>query len=329
MAATIHEVARRAGVSASTVSRAFSSPDLLREATRSAVLAAAAELGYTPSRVAQGLVTGRTGNLGMLVPDIANPFFPPLVKGATNRAIGADMSVLLASSDLDPTREQRLVRQMAGQVDGLLLCSTQLPDEVLAELAAELPTVLVNRTGPGLAAVLVDTASGMRDAVDHLAALGHRGVVYLSGPDDSWSNAQRRQALRAHTRRRGLALSVLGPYLPSYESGVQAADRVLESGATAVIAYDDQMALGVLSRLYERGAAVPSDVSVIGCDDVLPMGLARPALTTVSAPCELVGRAAVELLLARQPGQPAPTGTGETRYPGQLVVRASTGPAPR
>lgn len=327
MAATIHEVARRAGVSASTVSRAFSSPDLLREATRTAVLAAATELGYTPNRVAQGLVTGRTGNIGMLVPDIANPFFPPLVKGATNHALGADMSVFLASSDLDPTREARAVRQMTRQVDGLLLCSTQLPDDTLTALAAELPTVLVNRTCPGLPAVLVDTASGMRDAVDHLAAHGHRGLVYLSGPAGSWSNAQRRHALRTHTRRRGLDLTVLGPYLPSYEAGVQAADRVLDTRATAVVAYDDQMALGVLSRLHERGAAVPADVSVVGCDDVLPMGLARPALTTVSAPCEVVGRAAVELLLAGRGGAPArPT---DTRYPGQLVVRASTGPAPR
>jgi DNA-binding LacI/PurR family transcriptional regulator len=313
MAATVHQVAEVAGVSTSTVSRAFGRPELLNPQTREAVLSAATRLGYTPNRAARGLVTGRTGNLGMVVPDIANPFFPPLVKGATDRASMADLGMFLASSDLDAERELQAVQRMVKQVDGLVLCSTQLDDATVRRLAETTRLVLVNRTIRGI------------DSVVHLHALGHTSFVYLSGPNGSWSNEQRRQALRAQARKRGLRVSTLGPYLPTYESGVQAADQILAQGASAVIAYDDQMALGVLTRLHERGARVPDDVSVVGCDDVLPGGVARPSLTTVSGPCREVGRMAVELLLGVTSCRTEDRSGTEVRQPTQLVVRASTG----
>lgn len=337
MAATVQQVAAVAGVSTSTVSRAFGRPELLNPQTREAVLSAATRLGYTPNRAARGLVTGRTGNLGMVVPDIANPFFPPLVKGAADRASMADLGMFLASSDLDAERELQAVQRMVKQVDGLVLCSTQLDDATVRRLAETTRLVLVNRTIRGIDSVVIDFAGGMRAAVDHLHALGHTSFVYLSGPNGSWSNDQRRQALRAQARKRGLRVSTLGPYLPTYESGVQAADQILAQGASAVIAYDDQMALGVLTRLHERGARIPDDVSVVGCDDVLPVGVARPSLTTVSGPCREVGRMAVELLLAGEAGAGPGGQLGvtscrtedrsgtEVRQPTQLVVRASTG----
>ncbi|MBP2479171.1 LacI family transcriptional regulator/LacI family repressor for deo operon, udp, cdd, tsx, nupC, and nupG [Crossiella equi] len=320
MAATIIEVARLAGVSPTTVSRAFTRPDLLNADTRATVLSAAEQLGYTPNRAAKGLVTGKTGNVGILVPDIVNPFYPPVVKGATDRASAADLAVFLATTELDPRRELKVARGMAKQVDGLVLCATQLSAEQLAGLAESCPVVLLNAESPGLPSVVVDAEPGMTDAVEHLAALGHNGFIYLSGPAASWSNTQRLTVLRREAERLGLAFDVLGPFAASYDAGVLAADRVIASGATAVVAFDDQMALGVLSRLHDRGVDVPGRVSVVGCDGVLPVGMARPALTTVNAPCARVGRAAVEVVLGD-----AREARGQA-FEGYLVVRDSTGP---
>ncbi|MFD8497466.1 LacI family DNA-binding transcriptional regulator [Amycolatopsis sp. NPDC059657] len=320
MVATIIEVAKLAGVSPTTVSRAFGRPDLLNPDTRAAVLSAADQLGYTPNRAAKGLVTGKTGNVGILVPDIVNPFYPPVVKGATDRAAAADLAVFLATTDLDPRRELKVAKEMVKQVDGLVLCATQLADEDVTALAKVCSVVLVNGEKAGLPSAVVDTGPGMAEAVDHLAALGHDRFVYLSGPETSWSNTQRLTFLRREADRLGLGVKVLGPFAPSYDAGVAAADRVLATGASAVIAFDDQMALGVLSRLHDRGVEVPGQISVIGCDDVLPVGMARPALTTVSAPCARLGRAVIEMILG---------GASETRnqsYEGHLVVRDSTGP---
>ncbi|WP_020497332.1 LacI family DNA-binding transcriptional regulator [Sciscionella marina] len=323
MAATIIEVAKLAGVSPATVSRAFGKPDLLSERTRGAVLAAAERLGYTPNRAAKGLVTGKTGNIGILLPDIVNPFYPPVVKGATDRAAAADLSVFLATTELDPRRELTVAREMAKQVDGLVLCATELRDDEVAELAAQCAVVLVNGEKPQLPSVVVDTGPGMLEAVEHLAELGHSRFDYLSGPATSWSNERRMSFLRRQADRLGLRVEVRGPFSPSYDAGTVAADEVLASGASAVIAFDDQMALGVLSRLHELGIDVPGQVSVIGCDDVLPVGMARPALTTVKAPCARLGRAAVEVLLG------GATEVRQQSYQGNLVIRDSTGPAVR
>ncbi|ANY07119.1 LacI family DNA-binding transcriptional regulator [Pseudonocardia sp. HH130630-07] len=320
MAVTIVEVAQLAGVSPATVSRAFSRPDLLRDDTREAVLRAADKLGYSPNRAAQGLVTGRTGNIGVLVPDIVNPFYPPVIKGATDAAAMTDLSVFLATTDSDPRRELRMAREMAKQVDGLVLCATQLPDDDLALLAGHCPLVLVNSERPGLTSVVIDTEPGMTRAVDHLADLGHPGFVYLSGPETSWSNSRRLAVLRAHAVERGLAMTVLGPFDPSYASGLAAADLVIGSGATAVVAFDDQMALGVLTGLADQQVDVPGEISVIGCDDVLPVGMARPSLTTVNAPCARLGRRAVALI-------PRAGQAERHAYDGTLVVRGSTGRA--
>ena len=146
----------------------------------------------------------------------------------------------------------------------------------------------------------MDSASGMRKVVVHLAGLGHKRCAYLAGPRNAWSNRERLRGLRAAVKSHGVELMELGPFEPKFEGGIQGTDFALETGATAIVAFNDMMALGVLSRLTARGISVPHDISVVGADDILDAAMCGPPLTTLAMPMELAGRTAVDLLLARQ-----------------------------
>ncbi|MFI5932084.1 LacI family DNA-binding transcriptional regulator [Actinoplanes sp. NPDC051494] len=325
---TIKDVARVAGVSASTVTRALTLPELVHPATRERVLRAAGDLGYHPNRAARGLITGRTGNIGLLVPDLGNPFFPSVVKGVQARAHEADLAVFLADADEDSAAEAGLVRKLSQQVDGLLLCSPRMSDDELRSLAGDTPIVLVNRRIARVPSVTPDFPDGMRQAVGHLTALGHRRIAYVAGPRGSWANRERTRTLRMVSETAGVDLVEIGNVSPQFEGGVSAADRVLAASVTAVIGYNDLVALGLLHRFAARGVAVPARISVLGFDDIAFAAMSHPALTTVALPKELAGRAAVDLLLRliSDPGRP---GVLRRDLPTQLMVRGSTGPANR
>jgi DNA-binding LacI/PurR family transcriptional regulator len=326
-APSIRDVAQRASVSPATVSRAFAEPGLVREETLARVLAVAEALHYRPSRAARSLTTGRTGNIGVVVPDLGNPFFPAVLKGAQARAREADIAVFLADSEESPRLEMELIQEMAKQVDGVVICSSRLTDAQLQQLRRDTTLVLLNRRVPGASAVLLDSAGGMRQAVAHLAALGHRRIGYLAGPVQSWSNKERRRGLRIAARIHKLETIELGPFAPTFEAGQHAADLALAADVTAVIAYNDLIALGVLSRLAARGVCVPEDLSVVGVDNIPMAGMATPHLTTVALPQEQSGRVAVELLLEQLAHPDA--SLHEELLGAQLIVRASTGPAPQ
>ncbi|MEO6083146.1 MAG: LacI family DNA-binding transcriptional regulator [Umezawaea sp.] len=316
MTTTIRDVARKAHVSVATVSRALSSPGLVRPDTRSRVLAAASELGYQPNRAARGLITGKTGNIGIVVPDLDNPFYTGILKAARSRAAQSDHAVFVADSDEDPGSEIKLVQAMAKQVDGLLLCSPGLTDAQLSTLA-DTPVVLLDHRLPGIPSTVMDSADGVRQVIAHLTALGHTRIAYLDGPHTSWSAGQRRQGL-------GVDLIELGPFPPRYEGGLQAADLALAADVTAIMAYNDVMALGVLTRLRDRGVSVPGDVSVTGFDNLTYASLTSPALTTVRMPLASAGRTAVAMLLdwLDTTDTPAP----HVVLPTQLIVRGTTAP---
>ncbi|ANZ39334.1 LacI family transcriptional regulator [Lentzea guizhouensis] len=316
MAVTIRDVARQAQVSVSTVSRALSAPGLVKEATRRRVLDVVQGLGYQPNRAARSLITGRTGNLGIVVPDLENPFFPAVLRGVQTRAGEAGTSVFFCDSREDPLTEAELVRTMAPQVDGVVLCASLMSDEQIAELAGVTPLVLINRIVPGVSSVLMDSASGMDQVVTHLESLGHQHYVYLGGPAAVWSNNRRTQGLAGRAQ-------LLGSFEPNFAGGVTAAEQALRTGATAFIAYNDLMALGALSHLAAVGVGVPQQVSVTGFDDILYAAMCSPALTTVTMPTEEGGKVAVDLLAALLDGGPAE----HRELPTTLVARASTGEA--
>lgn len=325
--ATIRDVARAAGVSQSTVSRTLSSPDLVHPSTRALVEAHTQRLGYRPNRAARGLITGRTGNLGLIVPDLSNPFFASVVKGIQSAAGASDYSVFIADTDEEATAEVELLRALAKQVDGILLCSPRTTETRLQEVGVDTPIVLMNRTVHGFPSITVDNADGMRQAVNHLAALGHRRIAYVGGPSTSWSDSERRRGLHASVETTGADLVDIGGFPPRFEGGVAAGDLVLASGASAVIAYNDVIALGLLSRFTTRGVSVPGKVSLVGCDDIAMASMSHPQLTTIAIPQHVAGRAAVGLLMSVLSDDDG-NESRERELPTQLIVRATTAVAP-
>ncbi|MBT2229638.1 LacI family DNA-binding transcriptional regulator [Nonomuraea sp. NEAU-A123] len=323
MAVTIRDVAEASGVHVSTVSRAFSAPHLVNPETRTRVLAIAEDLGYRPNRAARALTTGRTHNIGLIVADIANPFFPPLIKAAQAQARLRDYHVFVADTDEDPQVEEDLIQTLTKQVDGVLLCSPRLTNRTIERLREEVPFVVVNRRAKGLPTVLMDVGRGARLAVEHLTALGHRRIALVTGPSGSWTSKEMQEAAATMS---DVDVVFLGPNPPTELGGLAAATDVVASGATGVLAYNDLVAIGLIEGLAERGKNVPGDVSVIGVDDIVPGRLSRPKLTTIAMPTAAAGRIAVDLLL--QSVDSAATAAA-TMLETALIVRESTGKAHR
>ncbi len=319
-------VAEAAGVSSSTVSRVFSHPHRLKDSTVAHVKQVAEGLGYVPHHSARALSLGRTGTIGVIVPDIANPFFPPVIRAVQARASDDGFGTLLGDSDEDADNELALLTTLAQRTDGVVLVSSRLPQEVVRERAGRHPLVLLNRDVGDVTRVLIDTAAGMREAVDHLAALGHRDLVYLAGPRASWADQERRRAVVEQCDRRGVRTTVLRARRPEHEDGRRAAPEVLASGATAVIAFDDVLAQGMMAGLIEQGVDIPREMSVVGCDDIHAVRTV-PQLTTVRGDSLRAGARAVELLLAAVEHPDIGGTVVREVVPSALVVRHSTGPA--
>jgi LacI family transcriptional regulator/LacI family repressor for deo operon, udp, cdd, tsx, nupC, and nupG len=326
---TIRDVAARAGVSAATVSRVFSRPESVTVETRRRVLTAADALRYTPHPVARSLARGNTGNLGLVVPDIAVAFCAVITKAVSQRARRDGFALFVADADRRSTGLAddglRPAHAMAKQVDGMLLLSPTATDDGLRALADAVPLVVVNHDLDGVPAVLMPSADGAVAAVEHLHALGHRRLAYLAGPDN-YSNRTRLGAFTRTCGRLGVDCTVLGPFEPTFSGGVRAADLVLADGATGVLAYNDDVAAGVVGRSSDRDVLVPAGLSVVGFDDTSLASMITPRLTTVRLPMAQAGEVAVGLLVDLLRGVPA---RGPVELPAELIVRGSTGPAPR
>jgi LacI family transcriptional regulator len=325
---TIADVARVAEVSRATVSRVMNGSVTVDPELAERVRAAADRLNYRPSNLARSLSIGRTNMVALVVPDLGNPLFQQILRGITS-ASGADgYRVLVAETDEDPGAEAAIALEARRRCDALIMVSPRLPEEKLQELSAQVqPVILVNRQGPeDVASIVVDYGRAVRVVVDHLVGLGHRRLAYLAGPPASASNLARLRALETAEREvPGLHLVRLDCG-SSIEDGYAAVERVLESQVTAVVAFNDLVAFGLLARLNEVGVAVPADLSVTGMDDI---GLARfavPSLTTVRVPQAELGELAWRRLSTAITGSVADVdGVPDLR----LALRASTGPVPQ
>ncbi|MEU2200197.1 LacI family DNA-binding transcriptional regulator [Isoptericola sp. NPDC019482] len=326
MGPTIYDVAEAAGVAASTVSRAFNKPGRVHTSTRERVLAAAAELGYEHHPQSRALPGGRHRTVAMVLSDITNPHFFELIRGAEQRVKAADATLVIVNAEESERIEESQVRDLAPTVDGFVLASSRLRDEQLIELAARQRVVLLNREVAGMASVALDTTSGCRQMLQHLASLGHQSFTYCAGPPGSWMGAARWAALSAGAEEHGLTAHRVGPYTPNVANGGAAADGALRTDATAFVAHNDLLAIGVVRRLAQRGVRVPDDVSVIGFDDIFAAEYMHPSLTTLGGPGSHAGRLAVELLIDQFAG--VSTQPEQIRLPTQLVLRGSSGPAP-
>jgi len=326
--ATVKDVAERAGVSVSTVSRALSMPHLVSATTRARVVAAAEELGYQPNQAARGLRSGVTGNIGLVIPDIENPYFAAMTKGVQDRARKSGYSVFIADSDEDAELEAELIASIVKQVDGILLASPRASDDRILDLVGSKPTVVLNRQIDGLPSLLLDNSAGVVQVLDHLQALGHRKVAYAASPKSSWSGGERIEEMRRQAELRDdLEVVFLGNFQPFVSGGYQAADLAVASGATAMFAYNDLVAIGALERLRHRGIDVPGQMSVVGFDDVAFAELTFPTLTTISVPLRGMGRRAVDALTRIVAG--SDNVSSSARADVELRIRQSTAPPPR
>lgn len=327
-AVTIYDVAEAAGVATSTVSRAFSRPGRVNAETAARIHRVAEELGYRRNPLASALPTGRTGMLSLVVTDVTNPVYAPIIRGAGMAASEGGYTLLLHDTQEDAETEREALERTAPIVEGVVMASSRRSDAALRTIASRLPTVILNRAVGGVMSIHADNQRGMRRVAEHLGELGHRSITYLAGPESSWADGMRWQALQAAALDLELTLRRLGPNDPTVAGGEAALDPLLERPPTAIAAYNDLVAIGAMRALERAGVAVPEQVSVVGFDNIFGSDFGNPALTTVASPLHAMGKGAVELLLERLKG-----GSRRERdpvvLPIRLVVRASTGPAPR
>jgi LacI family transcriptional regulator len=332
---TLRDVARRAAVHPGTVSRALNTETraLVNEETARRVIKAAEELGYKPNPMARGLKTNRSYTVGVLIPDLTNPLFPPIVRGIEDRLGEAGYTSLIANTENDPERERADVLALrTRQVDGFIAATARHDHELLAEMAAAGErVVLVNRrlADGSLPAVTGDDREGMRLAVEHITALGHTRVAHLGGPQELSTGNQRYNgfldAMRAAGATPDPVLVRFGGAFTEAE-GARICRELLDDGPafTAILAGNDLMALGCYDVLEERGLRCPADVSVIGFNDMRFANRFNPPLTTIRLPHYEIGVAAADLLLERL--QDATTEARQLMLEPMLVVRASTAP---
>ena len=322
--ATLDDVADAAGVHASTVSRALSRPGMVHAETLERVRAAADRLGYVPNRAARQLAGGRTSAVAVIVPDVTNPFFAGVVQAVQRATADQPRLVLLADTAMSARTEIDAVDSLAGNVDGVVLCSPMAPVGRLREAARGRPLVLVNRRARDLSSVEVDQHAIVRLALDHLADLGHRRIGVMLGPTSYWSSSERARCLDRLHLGSSVEIARMGPARPTFDGGRACIDAVVANDVTAVASFNDVMALGLVAAASERGLRVPDDLSVIGSDGV-PIGeMSLPALTTVAAPVSELGRLALRAVDEQLSGG-SPSASSATPH---LVVRSSTAPPP-
>ena len=328
-ASTISDVAAAAGVATSTVSRALSNPDRVNFRTRERIEQAVVDLQYVPSSQARGLSVGRTNTVALLVPDITNPFYFGIIHGAQSQLKAAGYTQLLIDTEESAESEAESLEKLRKSADGVILAASRLDDELLRSAGKKIPMVAINRNAPGVPSVLIDTPSGVTQALEHLVSLGHSRIGYVSGPSSSWSSDRRWEALERRAEELAVVVVKVGAFPPKRTSGAAAAEAAFNSRVTACICFNDLIAMGMLQRLSARGIHVPEVFSVIGCDDIFGADFCDPPLTTLTAPIEQAGRVAVSMLLAQiEPSSSTPLRTLAT-LPTHLTIRGSTGPSPR
>ncbi|MBB2914181.1 LacI family transcriptional regulator [Streptosporangium becharense] len=320
---TIYDVARAAGVATSTVSRAFSRPGRVNADTAARIRRVAAELGYRVDPLASAPPTGRTSMLALVVSDVTNPVYAEIIRGAESAAAEAGYVLLLIDAqESDRLERDSLERALPG-VEGVVLAGTRMSDSAIRVAAKQRPVALLNRHVTDVPSIVHDNLRGMRLTAEHLYERGHRKLTYVAGPDASWANGMRWRCLREAAAELGQRVRRLGPFAPTLADGWEAANALLCDPPTAVVAYNDQLAIGLVLALQAGGVRVPGDVSVIGFDDIFPARIVTPPLTTVAAPLRAQGRTAVKALLAWRGGSASLAGRSTT-LPVRLVVRGST-----
>lgn len=329
---TAEDVARRLGVSQSTISRAFSDTASISPETRQRVVSAALELGYQPNAIARSLITRRTGIVAIIIGNLVDPFYTALLRILSDRLQAEGKQTLLFSAAGEGGLDPILPTLLQYQVDGIVITSAAVTSD-MARICAqrETPVVLLNRNVPGLDvhAVCCDNVEGGRQVARHLVSLGHERFAFVAGQPDASTSLERQQGFISELAKFGISSCIIeqaGDY--SYEAGYEAAARIARGGSLpdAVFFASDILAIGGMDAL-RRTISIPGDVSVAGFNDVPLAAWPTYDLTTLRHPWEEMAEQVIGLM-GLDPGAPAARRPGTYLLPGELVVRSSTGPRP-
>jgi DNA-binding LacI/PurR family transcriptional regulator len=325
----IHAVAELAGVSISTVSRVMNGATNVDPKISRRVWKAVAETKYVPNRHAQALISGRTRLIGLLVPDIMNPFFPELIHGFEQAAAAEGFGILIGSTHDHPTETEEWVQRMLQHgIEGLALLTFKEESAQVYSLLRNIPWVQIE-TGAravGPETVAIDYEFGTRQAVQHLAALGHRDIVFAAGASQDFTAELRREAFRKSMREIGIAPEEnIYDEEHTLEGGIAAARKILNRPAlpTALICSNDLMAIGALKILHFAGFGVPGDISLIGLDDIHLAQFTSPPLTTIRLPRTKLAEVCFEALFQKL--RPNERAARNDSVATDLIVRESTG----
>jgi LacI family transcriptional regulator len=330
--ATIRDVAREAGVSPATVSRYLNGNIELPAETAGRIDAVSKRLDYRPNLLAKRLSLGSSETIGLVTPEIANPFFAALAAAAEAEARRAGFSILLSSTGGDLEMEAASIDRLAARhVDGLLVLTNRVDDGRLRDLIdGRTDVVVLDEDVPGarVTRIFVENEAGSRDATRHLIAAGHRRIAHIGGPEQLLSTEERFAGFARAMAEAGLevedGLVRFGPYERAH--GRDATRAILANGRpTAVFTGSDYIAIGVLEELAAHGLSVPGDLSLASFDDMPFADLLSPPITTVRQPIEALGRLGIRTLLAQIRGEETPP---IQRLPTELVIRKSVGPPP-
>lgn len=327
-AATIYDVAQAAQVAPSTVSRAFSRPGRLNAATERRIREVADRLGYRPNLTARGLSTGRTRNIGMLAPDVANPFFAEFLRTFQRVAGEQGYGVLFIDTDENPSHEPEALRTLASQTDGVVLCCPRSSEKALAVHLDPMRTVVVNKQLDGVGGVVIDSEEAIRDALGRIQQLGHESIVYARGPSSADSDRVRRRVVRSACRQRGIEVTFTKAAKNEEALAAEAVALAVSREARLVVAHSDIAAVWIMHECHRQGILVPDDLSVVGHDNILLANMMTPPITTIDSRISDVATAAADALI-RLVGDEGDTTVRDQRIsvPAGFVDRGSLGPA--
>lgn len=327
---TIHDVAREAGVSAATVSRALSQPERVSAQTRALVADAVSRTGYVVNLTARNLRRKRAGALVVLLPHLGNPFFSEILAGIETTAAAAGFSVFVADTQATPTDAPRILDYLnANGADGVVVLDGSFPEALLAPPGGRRPPVIFAcewAAGTTLPTIAIDNRAAARFAVRHLVGLGHRAIGHVRGPQGNVLTAEREAGFAAALVESGLPVRSdwMFPGDFSLASGAEAARLwlALAERPTALFCANDEMAMGFIAALHRAGVETPRDISVVGFDDIALAEHYIPPLTTIRQPRGEMGAAAARALIAAIEGRPA--AANRIVLPTELVLRGST-----
>ncbi len=321
---TIRDVARRAGVSPSTVSRAFSKPDRVSAGTAKRIFAVADEMGYHSQTVETMPVRCSKGVIAIIVPDLANQFFSDMIHAVELECQSENLGVVISESIEDAGRERDTFNCFVPFVDGVIIASSRMPDSMIRKCAQTRPVVVTNRVVRGVGGVIMDVSKSVMQLVEHITGLGFDRITYIDGPASSWSASTRWNAFNQACSARHVACRRLWPGIPTYEGGSSFVRRYLADPTGAVVAHNDMMAAGFIAAMRREGYHCPDDFVIAGFDNDAISQITQPTLTTVRQPSSLMGARAARQLIRRIGGEcfdPQPIS-----IPTSLVVRDSTRP---